>query len=88
MPSVETEEIKRYIAGFNPADFSSVTGLEVTLSTQDRLVLAARIKRRIKMKRKLARSFNAVILSADETCQVMITQEQIDELLEKYSDSV
>ncbi len=88
MSSVENEEIKRYIANFNPADFSSVVGLEVALSTQDRLVRAARIKKRIKMKRQLARSFNAVILSAEKTCQVMITQEQIDELLEKFSDSV
>ncbi len=88
MPFVELEEIKRYIASFNPAEFSSVAGLDVAFSTQDRLARAARIKKRIKMKRRLARSFNAIILSADDTCQEMITQEQIDELLEKYSDSV
>ncbi len=87
MPSTELEEIKRYIANFNPTEFSSVAGLGVAFSTQDRLVRAARIKKRIKMKRQLLRSFNAIILNADEACQ-MITQEQIDELLEKYSDSV
>ncbi len=88
MPSAELEEIKRYIADFNPAEFSSVTELDVMSSTQDRLAAAARIKKRIRMKRQLARSFKAVILNAEETCPVMITQQQIDELLEKYSDSV
>ncbi len=85
MPAAELDEIKRYIANFNPAEFSSVTGLDVMLSIQDRLVRAARIKKRIKMKRQLARSFKAIILNADEPCPVMITQEEIDELLGKYS---
>ncbi len=86
MPSAELEEIKRYITNFNPAEFSSVTGLDAVFSTQDRLVKAARIKKRIKMKRQLARSFKAVILNAEEVCPVMITQEEIDELLEKFSE--
>jgi len=88
MSSAELEEIKRYIADFNPVEFSSVTGLDVTSSTQDKLVAAARIKKRIRMKKQLARSFKAVILNAEESCPVMITQKQIDELLEKFSDSV
>ncbi|VAW40549.1 hypothetical protein MNBD_DELTA03-486 [hydrothermal vent metagenome] len=86
MPSKELDEIKRYIAGFNPAEFSSVADIDIALSAQDRLARAARIKKRIKMKRKLARSFKTVILNVDENCPVMITQEQIDELLEKFSE--
>ncbi|MFW8600817.1 hypothetical protein ACOHYD_04985 [Desulfobacterota bacterium M19] len=85
MPSAELEEIKRYIANFNPAEFSSAASLDVSLSAQDKLVMAARIKKRIKMKKQLARSFKAVILTAGEPCPVMITQKEIDELLEKFS---
>ncbi len=85
MPAAEFEEIKRYIANFDPAEFSSAADLDVSFSTHDKLVRAARIKKRIKMKKQLARSFKAVILSADEPCPVMITQEEIDELLEKFS---
>jgi len=80
----EFKEIREYIENFNPEEFTSAPDLDFSLSNDERLLAAKKIKGRIKRRKMMVESFSRV-LQHKETIQTMVTQEQIDKLLNRFS---
>ncbi len=82
MAKSDLAEIQDYIDNFDPQEFSSATDLVFTVSDNDRLAFAQRIKARIERKRKMAASLAISNSNELKVVKPMITQSQIDKLLE------
>jgi len=80
----ELEWVRKYIDNFHPEEFTSPADLDFGNSNEERLQVAKKIKGRIKRRKMMAESF-AGSLRQERACQVMITQEQIDQLLTGFS---
>ena len=81
----EQELISEFIRNFDPGEFSSAEDLVFDKKpTQEQIRHARKFKARIQRKKQMEESFSKALESElTNDSDVMITQDQIDELLEK-----
>jgi len=80
----EFTAIQEYIANFDPEEFTSPTEYcRVLAPTPEQLADAQRLKAKLKRNRQLAESFDS--LFTNEACEEIITQDEVDALLEGWS---
>lgn len=81
----ELTRINAFIDNFDPQEFTTETDQLTDVDKESRILSAGKIKIRMQKKRQIKQKFQAIEFSDgyDDT-DVLVSQEQIDELLNKF----
>lgn len=82
----ELAAIQVYIDNFDPGEFTSSTQYDVLLPpTPEKLADVQKLKAKLKRNRQLAESFQSLFANGMNRQEMIITQEEVDALLEGWT---